>query len=201
LMPGLRPGLNVKTGPKWVTNLYRERVNIETGEVLLAEVYDTNEIKSSNAGKIKRLDTFCRHFQPLYESKQISLLFYTLTQANMAKTDISGVMAALKKRFARRGIGFYGYVWTAEVSENLHFHYHFCVAIDRLHLEGKRLPQWLKVYDVWGRRTQVAFVKKNVRRYMAKYFAKHNARVIGIRSYGGHIFKPKNSINTPELSK
>ncbi|NDF99355.1 MAG: hypothetical protein EB101_10640 [Chitinophagia bacterium] len=92
-------------------------------------------------------------------------------------------------RFKRREVTFYGYVWTAEVSEKLMFHYHICVAVNRLELKGKKLPDWLKLDDVWGRRTGVEFVKRNVRHYMAKYFAKHNARVVGMRSYGGYIFK------------
>ena len=189
----------VKTSPKWISNLYRERVDVDTGEVLLAEVYDTNEIKSSNARKIKRLDAFCGHFHPLYQSRHVTLLFYTLTKANEARTDISGVLDALKKRFKRRQIGFYGYLWTAEVSEKMHFHYHICVAIDRLDFKGERLPAWLKLQDVWGRRTGVEFVKRNVRHYMAKYFAKHNARVVGLRSFGSHIYKPTSK--TPKKAK
>lgn len=181
--------LQVKTLPKWFSNLYHERVDVATGEVLVSEVYQTHEIKSSNGRKIKRLDAFCGHFQPLYQKKQVTLLFYTLTQANEASTNISGAIDALKMRFKRREVKFLGYIWTAEVSDNLHFHYHICVAIDRLDFKGKRLPEWLKLQDVWGRRTGVEFVKRNVRRYMAKYWAKHNARVVGMRSYGGHIFK------------
>lgn len=181
--------LRIKTRPKWFSNLYHERVDVVTGEVLMSEVYSTDEIKSSNGRKIKRLDAFCNHFQPLYQKKQVTLLFYTLTQANEASTNISGAIDALKMRFKRREVTFYGYVWTAEVSEKLMFHYHICVAVSRLELKGKKLPDWLKLDDVWGRRTGVEFVKRNVRHYMAKYFAKHNARVVGMRSYGGCIFK------------
>ena len=181
-------GKQVKTQPKWITNLYREVVDVETGEVIRAEVYDTNEIKSSNGSKIRRLDRFCMHFQPLYQRREVSLLFMTFTQADKADTNISGVMSALKKRLKRRDVGLHGYIWTAEVSEKLHFHYHVCVAIDRLHVVGGSMPEWLKLDDVWGRRTQVEFVKRNVRHYMAKYFAKHNARVVGMRSFGSHIF-------------
>jgi hypothetical protein len=46
------------------------------------------------------------------------------------------------------------------------------------------IPEELKFEDLWGQRTEIDFVKKNIRHYMAKYFAKHNSRAIGRRSYG-----------------
>jgi hypothetical protein len=47
----------------------------------------------------------------------------------------------------------------------------------------------MKLESVWGARTQVEFVRKNIRHYMAKYFAKENARIIGVRSFGSYIKK------------
>jgi hypothetical protein len=75
-----------------------------------------------------------------------------------------------------------GYIWTAEVSQKLHWHYHLCVAVDRL--KFRRIPDELKFEDLWGQRTGIEFVKKDVRHYMAKYFAKENARVLGSRAFG-----------------
>jgi hypothetical protein len=181
--------LTIITQPKWITDLFAETFDYDTGEYT-AEVYQTNSFKSSNGRKIKALDKFCKHFQPLYRNKSVTLLFYTLTCANQSKTDIKGVMHTLRKRLQRKGVKMYGYIWTSEVSEELHWHYHFCLSTERLKLKGQKLPKYLKVDDVWGARCQVEFVKKNVRHYMAKYFAKHNFKILNddkdrcIRSYG-----------------
>ncbi len=181
--------LTIITQPKWITDLYAETFDYDTGEYT-AEVYQTNSFKSANGRKIKALDKFCKHFQPLYSNRSVSLLFYTLSVANQSKTDIKGVMNTLRKRLHRKGLKMYGYIWTSEVSEELHWHYHFCLATERLNLKGQKIPNYLKVDDVWGARCQVEFVKKNVRHYMAKYFAKHNSRILDdsknrcVRSYG-----------------
>jgi hypothetical protein len=157
--------------------------------VVGTEIYRTNEIKSSNARKIKRLDAFCGHFQPMYERKEVSMLFFTLTLANQSKMTISGVIDLVKKRCKRRGVKFHGYIWTSEVSTELHWHYHLAVCIDRINVRGIGIPSWMKLESVWGARTQVEFVRKNIRHYMAKYFAKENARIIGVRSFGSYIKK------------
>lgn len=185
------PELAVKTRPKWLTDLFCDVVDPETGELIRQEIYRTDEIRSSNNSKIKRLDAFSAHFQPLYQSGRVSILFYTLTVANQAKMPISGVIDVIKKRMVRRGLKVHGYIWTAEVSETLHFHYHVAVAIDRLNVAGGSLPDWLKLDDAWGARTAVEFVRKNIKYYMAKYFAKDNARIIGVRSFGSYILKKK----------
>lgn len=181
--------LYVKTAPKWYTDLFCEGYDVQTGELVHQEVYRTDDFKQSNGRKIKCLDRFCNHFQPLYARKQVSILFYTLTIANQAKMDIKGIVDVFKKRFKRRDVKVYGYIWTAEVSEGLHFHYHIAVAVDRLNLRGSKLPAWMILENAWGARTQVEFVKRNIRHYMAKYFAKHQYRIVGIRSYGSSISK------------
>jgi hypothetical protein len=184
--------IHVKTEPKWFTDLWCDIVQMNSGEIIGSEIYTTNEIKSSNARKIKRLDAFCSHFQPLYERKDISMLFFTLTLANQSKMTISGIVDVIKKRCKRRGITFHGYIWTSEISETLHWHYHLAVSIDRINIRGIGIPTWLKLESVWGARTQIEFVRKNIRHYMAKYFAKENARIIGARSFGCYIKKHKN---------
>lgn len=183
--------LVVKTRPKWLTDLFCDVIDPDTGEVIRQEIYRTDEIRSSNNSKIKRLDAFSAHFQPLYQSRKVSILFYTLTVANQAETSISGIVDVIKKRMSRRSVKLHGYIWTAEVSDTLHFHYHLAIAIDRLNVAGHGLPDWLKLDDAWGARTQVEFVRKNIRYYMAKYFAKDNARVIGMRSFGSYISKKR----------
>jgi hypothetical protein len=128
------------------------------------------------------LDNFCGHYQPLYSTKKVTLLFPTFTQANKANLAWKDMVENISLRFKRIGCPIRGYVWTAEISENLHFHYHICVAIDRV--KWKKIPKQLKFESLWGKRTEIDFVKKNVRHYMAKYFAKHNYRITNQRSYG-----------------
>jgi hypothetical protein len=94
------------------------------------------------------------------------------------------MIEALQQRYKRHGKNILGYVWTLEVSENKHIHYHLAIATSRTNLQGAKLPKWMKADNIWGRRTGVEFVRKNIRHYMAKYFAKHNARIEGMRSYG-----------------
>ena len=109
-------------------------------------------------------------------------MFHTFTRANQADKSIQEIIENLKTRYRAIGREVRGYIWTAEVSENLHWHYHLCLAIDRINFTS--IPDEIKLDGLWGQRTGVEFVRKNLRHYMAKYFAKQNARVIGLRSYG-----------------
>jgi hypothetical protein len=96
--------------------------------------------------------------------------------------------------YKRLGINVRAHIWTAEVGtekyditnnpEDLHWHYHMCVATDRVNLKGAKFPELLKFDNIWGQYTDIDFVKKNIRHYMSKYFAKCSYRVIGSRSYG-----------------
>lgn len=182
----------VKTAPKWLTTLGYYNVNPQTGEIVGAGEYETNEFKKSNAKKIKAMDAFCGRYNDLYQNRRISIMFHTFTRPNMAKIDFRRMLDDLKKRYRSLGFQVLGYIWTAEVTDEnssngqgLMWHYHVAVALNkRLNIKGKAMPDELKVEDLWGQRTDVQFVKKNIRHYMAKYFAKHNARVMGTRSYG-----------------
>jgi hypothetical protein len=109
-------------------------------------------------------------------------MFHTFTRANYAEKSIQEIIDNLKQRYKAIGREVRGYIWTAEVSENLHWHYHLAIAIDRIRVT--EIPGEIKLDVLWGQRTGVEFVRKNLRHYMAKYFAKQNARVIGLRSYG-----------------
>lgn len=175
----------VKTQPKWLTTLGYYDANIETGEILGGGEYQTNEFKKSNGKKINSLDLFCNRYNDLYKKGKTSLMFHTFTRPNHARITFRRMLHLIRLRYKSIGYNVNGYLWTAEVSENLHWHYHLILALDsRLNIKGKTIPKELLFEDLWGQRTDVQFVQKNVRHYLAKYFAKHNSRVIGTRSYG-----------------
>jgi hypothetical protein len=194
--------LKVKTSPKWYTDLLVSQIDTETGELTDFSIYTTNEFKQANGRKIKAINTFVDYFQPLYKRRQISMLFYTLTLAEYGK-PIADVINAFKKRCKRNGTPIIGYVWISEVSEDLHWHYHIAVAINRINVKGKGLPDYLKLDDLWtdnitmdftlaeyGKqitlRTGVQFVRKNIRHYMSKYFAKNPFKIIAYDNRGLH---------------
>ena len=172
----------VKTQPKWTTDLLAWQVDELTGEAIPTEVYQTNDFKKSNGKKIKSLDAFCGYYQPLYRKRKVTLLFFTFTRANYARLEWKQMMDVVVEYLKRLGLERRGYVWTSEISEDLHYHFHLCVAIDRV--KWKTIPPSLKFETIWGQRTEIDFVKKNIRHYMAKYFAKCDPRAIGKRSYG-----------------
>lgn len=174
----------VKTQPKWYTDLLKTQYDANTGEILGTSVYRTDCLTSGNNRKIKAVNAFSKHFKSLYQQNKVSLLFYTFTIANEAKISISECMSAFKKRLKRRGINLQGYVWILEVSDNLHVHYHALVAIDRIKIRGKKMPDYLILDYVWGARCQVQFVKNSVSRYLAKYFVKAKNRIVGKRQFG-----------------
>ena len=176
--------LILKKRPKWLTTMTYDQVDQESGELLLeGDIYQSDDFKAANSRKIRALDAFCDHFQPLYTKRQVSMLFHTFTQANQAKMPfremLENVKYHYKEQLARPILGF---IWTLEISEKHHVHYHLCTAISRLSVQ--EIPTTLKLEELWGRRTGVEFVRKNVKHYMAKYFAKSNARCMGMRSYG-----------------
>ena len=175
--------LKVKTNPKWFTELLVHRFDADTGEIASSSIYRTDEFKQTNSRKINAIKQFCDHFQPLYAKKEVSMLFYTLTRAEHGRS-IADVINALKKRFIRNGTPILGYVWISEVSEKLHWHYHIAVAIERIDIAGKKLPDYFKLHDLWNNRTQVSFVRKNIRNYMSKYFAKNNYKMLAIDQNG-----------------
>ena len=177
--------ITVKTAPKWLTTLEYSNVQKDTGEIVGTGQYQTDEFKKSNGKKINALDLFCGRYDLLYRQRKTSLMFHTFTRPNRARMSFRRMLHLTRKRYKSLGYEVRGYLWTAEVSTNLHWHYHLIIALDRrLNIKGKSLPEQLMLEDLWGQRTQTEFVKKNVRHYLAKYFAKHDARVIGTRSYG-----------------
>lgn len=178
----------IKTKPKWNTDLLESHLDKETGEIIPAGVYSTNDLKSGNNRKIKALNRFCDVFQPLYKRGKVSILFYTFTLANQSETDIRGVLNTFKQRLKREGINMRGYVWVLEISDKLHVHYHALVCTDRINVRGSNMPQYLKLDKVWGCRTQVQFAQKHIRNYLSKYFTKNASKIIDKRSYGKSKF-------------
>jgi hypothetical protein len=180
----------IKTKAKWETDLLETSYNRENGEVLGQAVYTTDDLKSGNNRKIKAVDRFTDFFNPLYKFHKVSLLFFTLTIANQSRITIAQTIDILKKRCKRNNVNLKGYLWIIEVSpEGLHVHYHLVLATDRVNLKGGIIPDYFKLDNVWGARTQVGFVKKNVKYYLSKYFKKNNYRILGKRSYGISIPK------------
>jgi hypothetical protein len=192
----LEPVIEVKTQPKWLTSLGYNEIDTDTGEVQ-EKTYISDDFKAGNRRKIKALDAFAGLYQPLFRSRKVTLLFHTFTQANQANMTFRSMLTDNVKRHYEKvmGLPVLGFIWTMEISERLHVHYHLCVAVPRFSIKGGQIPDELKFEKLWGRRTGVEFVKKNIRHYLAKYFAKNNSRAIGMRSYG----KSKR-FTTPELN-
>ena len=133
-----REGFLVQTNPKWLTDLGVWKKD-EEGNLDLKEIYATNNQKSSNFRKIKALDEFCNYYQPLYKKRETTLLFLTFTRANYAKKSWHSMIKIVKNYFDRYGTPVLDYIWTSEVSENNHWHYHLAIAIDRV--KWKTIPK------------------------------------------------------------
>jgi hypothetical protein len=179
----------IKTLPKWNVDLLESHLDRDTGEIVSQGVYTTNDLKSGNYRKIRAVNRFCDAYQELYKRRKVSIFFYTLTIANQAKTNIRTLFDSFKARLKRNGIKLNGYVWVLEISEDLHVHYHALVCVDRINLKGKSIPEFLKINDLWGARTQIEFARKHVRSYLSKYFVKKSSRILGKRTYGISIKK------------
>lgn len=177
-----RNGFLVQTAPKWLTDLGVWKKDSQ-GNLDLTEIYATNNQKSSNFRKIKALDGFCDFYQPLYKKRKVTLLFLTFTRANYANKSFHTMMQIVKNYFDREGHKILDYIWTSEVSDNDHWHYHLAIAINRV--TWRAIPKKFLFERLWGQRTEIDFVKKNIKHYMAKYFAKSNYRIEGMMSYGG----------------
>lgn len=172
-------GLIIRTEPKYITTLTCSVVDAETGEITDAE-YITDDHKRSNKRKIARLNKFCDYFQPLYQKKKVSLFHICFTEADQAlqSKDWSRMIEAVKYRFKSMGYDVRGYIWTMEIStENYHFHYHLCVAVNRMNIRGQKMPDVLKFDDLWNRQTEITFVRKNIKGYLSQYFAKNRWRI------------------------
>lgn len=173
--------VSVRTTPKYLTTL-AEFQYCEDGLPVLIGKLETNDLKASNNRKIKAVDKWCQYWQPLYKKREITLLFFTLTRANKARMGIGDLMRILKTNLKRNNIDLLDYLWIQEISEGLHFHYHLVISIPRA--DWKRIPKFLKMDSYWGQRTEIDFVKKNIKYYLSKYFKKSAWRIDqGFRAY------------------
>lgn len=183
-----RGDILIKTQPKWITVLDCWGIDTHTGEIAKVDPYRTNDLKAGNARKIAALDKFCGHFHPLYRRREVSVIMHTLTQADYATTDIRSMIDVAKYRYSALKRKIRGYFWTLEVSTpeqdaiGYHPHYHLVIACDRLNFRGQGMSDYLKFDDVWGQRTQVQFVRKNIRHYLSGYFAKNDWRVTDVNN-------------------
>jgi hypothetical protein len=177
----------IKTESKWQVDLLQSNLDKETGEILSTSVYQTDDLKSGNNRKIKAVNRFCDYFNPMYKRKEVSLFFHTLTTANVSYekgVNIRKAMKLYKQRLKRNGVNVRGFLWVLEISEKGHIHYHSIVATDRLNYKGGKIPEFLKMNDIWKSHTRIEFIKKEVRYYLACYFTKCQYRLQKHRSYG-----------------
>ena len=175
--------LLIKTKPKWPTELNIQELDEETGELIIVGTHLTNEMKQSNNRKIKALERFCNHFEPLYRKKLVTLFFHTFTRLNHANIEFSDMLDNIKYHYEKQLKKIIkGYIWVLEVSSGYHSHYHLCIAIERTQFD--QIPEALKFEELWGQRTQVTIIKKSIKRYLSKYIAKEQFRIMQLRSYG-----------------
>lgn len=182
--------LVVSTSPKWYSWYQKSTVCTETGDIL-TETIESDSDRKKRGLKVGKLRSFDATYLPLYQARKVSLLFLTLTAANGANQTISGLIKALKQRALRNGSQLLGYVWVSEVSTRYgapHWHYHILVAIPRLQVAA--IPVWLKLESMWGKRTQVQFVKRSgAGVYLSKYMGKYSGSMCSLRSIGSGKFK------------
>ncbi len=167
---------------KWGVSLFGNITDTETGELLEEQVYQINDLEQGVKRKRKAIRSFTDFYEPLYQSKKVSCMFFTLTQANQSSDNLRDTLNAIKKRFARHNLPVLGYLWVSEVSKNNHWHYHLAIATKRVY--WKQIPKWAKVDDLWGRRTGIEFIRKSIGAYLGKYIGKDNiGRILNFRGY------------------
>ena len=168
---------------KWGISFSGDILDLETGELLEDQDYQTTDLEQGVKRKRKAIRTFTEFYEPLYQEKKVSCMFFTLTQANQSNERLATTLDAIKKRFERHNLPILGHLWVSEVSKNGHWHYHLAVATKRVY--WKQIPKWAKVDDLWGRRTGIEFIRKSIGAYLGKYVGKDNiGRIISFRSYG-----------------
>jgi hypothetical protein len=172
----------LQTEFKWGVSFSGEILDLETGELLEDQEYQTTDLEQGIKRKRKAIRSFTDFYEPLYQAKKVSCMFFTLTQANQSKEKFSVTLDAIKKRFARHNLPILGTIWVSEISSKGHWHYHLAVATKRVY--WKKIPNWAKVDDLWGRRTGIEFIKKSIGAYLGKYIGKDNmGRIISFRGY------------------
>ena len=177
----------ISTIPKWQTTLEKpECLDTGTGEIIFSD-YETDDFKASRNRKIKTINKFCNHYEPLYKKRKVSLLFHTFTRTDFAKKDMITMLECAKARYIALKRPIRGYLWVMELAENkkmksgYHVHYHLIVAIDRLQV--RTIPVELFFNDLWGQDTNVQFISKTIKGYLSKYLSKSNVKILGRHHY------------------
>lgn len=173
----------VQTQPKWNTQMKVSGLDKTTGEFIPElETYNTNDLKAGKYRQISAAKKFCVNIKNLQKQKQGSILLHTFTRLNEADCDIRSLIEILKARYKSLGRKIRGYFWVLEVSNpkkgsDFHLHYHLVVFVDRLNIKGGKMPEALKLNDVWGQRTQVEFLRKSLEGFLLGYLSKSDARL------------------------
>ena len=173
----------VQTEPKWNTQMKVSGLDKTTGEFIPElEIYNTNDLKAGKYRQISAAKKFCVNIKNLQKQKQGSILLHTFTRLNEADCDIRSVIDILKARYNSIGRKIRGYFWVLEVSHpkkgsDFHLHYHLVVFVDRLNIKGGKMPEALKLNDVWGQRTSVEFLRKSLEGFLLGYLSKSDARL------------------------
>jgi len=184
--------LHIATQSKWNTTMIKGTHDVNTGELLASSEVISTDVSIRLKRRKSALNGFVDHFDASYRSRSISMLSLTFTKANETTSTIRSVLDNFRKRCKRNDCQVFGYFWVLDISANLHVHYHVLVAVQRIDIKGKPMPLWLKMHDVWNRHTEVAFVRKSLRGYLAKYLEKNrDMKVLGKRMYGKSILKIK----------
>ena len=182
--------------PSFLVNIYpksEKLVCVESEPKWFSIFYDREKEKNvafdswkrSYLKKRKLAMSFADVYEPMYQERKISMLFYTFTRAEYSTLEFKDMVHLLKKTFENNGYPILGYFWVAECSNNFHWHYHLAISIDRINLKGKHLPKWFYFTKQWGQRVNCTFVTKSIRNYLSKYFSKKNKyRLTGIKNVG-----------------
>lgn len=173
----------LQTAFKWGVLFCGTILNTDTGELDENQIFEITDLESGIKRKKKAIRNFANFYEPLYQERKVSCFFFTFTQANKTAHEFATTLNAIKKRFIKANNPILGYIWVSEVSNNGHWHYHLAVATKRV--KWKAIPKYAKIDDIWGRRTQIQFIKKSIGAYLGKYIGKDNiGRMIDYRAYG-----------------
>jgi len=177
LAKGNKPRLykNLKK-PKHILTFSQEGVGVEN---------ETNNLLLLLQRRKGRFREFFNIFEPLYKQRKISFLIITLTtpytledvknNKKLAK-ELRDLFRTFWNSYRRRHLrklnkvyGFLKLIDVGEQGEKLHFH--LVVAIPRVRFH--KIPDWLKPdKGLWEWLSQVQFIRKSVRGYLAKYLGK-----------------------------
>jgi len=177
----------VQSNPKWITILSRHETT-KFENVTKISNHETNDLKASKHRMIQSVQKFCDYYEPLYQSKKVSIFFFTFTRANYSDKTIATMLECVKRRLKSLKWHLRAYLWVFEAKENakmeggFHLHYHLVIVVNRVNID--KIPDELKMDELWGQLTNVEFIKYTVKGYLSKYLYKTDAKVCSKRRYG-----------------